>query len=105
MDETISIGKSINHKLDGSTSRLWSMYETDNLQDQYFNFNWTVTEYSSSSIKFRFYFEKPEQVSASGFGYDMLRVIFIEPELFIAKNYETLSEETVDNTKREFEIP
>ena len=105
MDETISIAKSTNQSQDGSTGRLWEMYKTDMLLDQYFNFYWTVTEYSSSSIKFRFYFEKPEQVSASGFGYDMLRVIFIEPEFFMAKNYETLSEETLSNTNLEFEIP
>jgi hypothetical protein len=104
MDETISIGKSTNQSQDGSLGGLWSMYETEKLQDQYFNFYWNVTEYSTSSIKFRFFFEEPEQVSASGFGYDLLKVNFIEPELFMAKNFETLSEETVWNTNLESEI-
>lgn len=67
LDGAVSIGKSVNHSLDGSTKYLWQTYDTEKLQEQYFNFYWAVTEYTSESIKFKFYFEEPEEVSSTNF--------------------------------------
>jgi hypothetical protein len=82
----------------------YQRYNTSIPEEVYFNFNWTIIDYNSKSLKFKFIFENPEKISSTNFGYDVLKIDIIKPEIFISKTFEQLSQDEVDKTNRRFEL-